>query len=127
MYSAHSVTISDMLTHEESTDLLDSTMAILEGDKPVETPQSGLGILDQWLQQLHQADNATDITTSLEQVKTQLKSDQINGNELGQLLDTLATQTAEFSTLMGAEGDISSRLEGLSAALRTLAGQLSNP
>jgi DNA repair ATPase RecN len=102
-------------------------MAILEGDTPVETPQSGLGILDQWLQQLHQADNATDITTSLEQVKTQLKSDQINGNELGQLLDTLATQTAEFSTLMGAEGDISSRLEGLSAALRTLAGQLSNP
>jgi hypothetical protein len=100
-----------MLTHEEST----------------ETPQSGLGILDQGLEQLHQADNATDITTTLEQVKTQLKSDQIDDSELSQLLDTLATQTVEFSTLMGAEGDISSRLDGLSAALRTLSGQLSNP
>ncbi|QKZ12777.1 hypothetical protein [Spirosoma sp. KUDC1026] len=116
-----------MLTHEESTDLLDSTMTLLEGDQTEETPQSGLGILDQWLKQLHQADNAGDITTTLEQVKTQLKSDQINNAELGQLLDTLATQTVEFSTLMGAEGDISSRLDGLSAALRTLSGQLSNP
>lgn len=113
-----------MLNHEESTTLLDSTMTILEGDLNKETPQSGLGVIDQWLEQLHKTDNAKEITNTLEQVKTQLKSDQINSGELSQLLNTLATQTSEFSTLMGSEGDIAPRLEGLASALKTLAGQV---
>ena len=113
-----------MFTHEESTTLLDSTMDVLEGDLTSTTPQSGKGIIDQWLTQLRQAENATDITDTLEQVKTQIESDQINTDELIQLLDTLATQTAEFSAMMGSEGDIAPRLEGLASALKSLAGQL---
>ncbi len=115
-----------MFTHEESTTLLDSTMDVLEGDLAGKTPQSGKGILDQWLAELRKAENAKDISNSLEQLKTQLESDQVNTTELGQLLDTLATQTAEFSTMMGSEGDIAPRLEGLASALRTLAGQVGN-
>lgn len=114
-----------MLTHEESTDLLDSTMSVLEGDLTNATPQSGRGVIDQWLEQLRKTENATDITNTLEQVKTQLESDQINAQELAQLLNTLATQTSEFSTMMGSEGDIAPRLEGLSSALTSLAGQIS--
>ncbi|WP_420147799.1 hypothetical protein [Spirosoma sp.] len=113
-----------MLNHEKSTELLDSTMTVLEGDLTNETPQSGKGVIDQWLAQLRQAENATDITNTLEQVKTQLESDQINGGELSDLLNTLATQTVEFSTRMGSEGDIAPRLEGLASALRSLAGQV---
>ena len=113
-----------MFSHEESTTLLDSTMDVLESDLTSATPQSGKGIIDQWLAQLRQAENATDITSTLEQVKTQLESDQINTDELIQLLDTLATQTAEFSAMMGSEGDIAPRLEGLASALKSLAGQL---
>ena len=116
---------SNMLTHEESTDLLDSTMSVLEGDLTNATPQSGRGVIDQWLEQLRKTENATDITNTLEQVKTQLESDQINAQELAQLLNTLATQTSEFSTMMGSEGDIAPRLEGLSSALTSLAGQIS--
>ncbi|RYC68944.1 MULTISPECIES: hypothetical protein [Spirosoma] len=115
-----------MLNHEESTDLLDSTMGVLEADVTNETPQSGTGVIDQWLEQLRQTDNATEIADTLERVKTQLKSDQINTSELSGLLQTLATQTTEFSTLMGSEGDIAPRLEGLSSALRSLAGQIGN-
>ena len=101
-------------------------MGILEGDTTNETPQSGSGVIDQWLEQLRQGENTTEITNTLEQVKTQLISDQINAQELGNLLTTLATQTAEFSALMGPEGDLAYRLEGLSSSLKTLAGQLSN-
>ncbi|MFD2935936.1 hypothetical protein [Spirosoma flavum] len=113
-----------MLTHEESTTLLDSTMDVLEGDLANTTPQSGKGIIDQWLAQLNQVENATEISDTLEQVKTQLESDQINTDELVQLFDTLATQTSEFSALMGSEGDIATRLEGMASALKSLAGQL---
>ncbi|GAB3542482.1 hypothetical protein [Spirosoma fluminis] len=115
-----------MLDHAKSTDLLDSTMSVLEGDISTETPQTGTGIIDQWLEQLRRSDNTTEIIDSLERVKTQLKSDQINAKELSGLLETLATQTTEFSTLMGSEGDIPYRLEGLASSLRSLAGQLGN-
>jgi uncharacterized phage infection (PIP) family protein YhgE len=115
-----------MLTHEESSELLDSTMHVLEREGGPETPQSGLGVIDQWLAQLRQAENAKDLTNTLEQVKTQLESDEVNTNELIQLLDTLATQTTEFSTFMGSEGDMATRLEAVSSALQTLAGQLGN-
>ncbi|GAB3035398.1 hypothetical protein [Spirosoma pulveris] len=115
-----------MFTHEESSTLLDSTMAVVEGDQTSATPQSGTGIIDQWLTQLNQAENAKDIASTLEQVKTQLRSDQINTEELVGLLETLATQTTQFSTMMGPEGDMSTRLEALSSGLRALAGQIGN-
>ena len=115
-----------MISHEQSTELLDATMVVLEGDTTSITPQSGTGIIDQWLVELRQVENATEITDLLERVKTQLKSEQINAAELGQLLEVLATQTTEFSTLMGSEGDIAPRLEAVSSALRSLAGQLGN-
>lgn len=113
-----------MINHEKATDLLDSTMDVLKADLTNATPQNGTGVIDQWLVQLRQAENATQITDTLERVKTQLKSGQINAGELSSLLETLATQTAEFSTNLGSEGDMATRLEGLSAALRSMAGEL---
>ena len=115
-----------MISHEQSTELLDATMVALEETGADSTPQSGTGIIDQWLVELNQVENATGIADLLERVKTQLKSDQIDAKELSQLIETLATQTTEFSTLMGSEGDIAPRLEGLASALRSLSGQLGN-
>lgn len=101
-------------------------MDVLEGNLADKTPQSGTTIIDEWLTELHKAENAKDISSTLEQLNAQLKSNQNQSGELVQLLETLATQTAEFSTMMGSEGDIAPRLEGLAAALRSLAGQVSN-
>lgn len=126
MHYAASLTSSNMFSHEESTDLLDATMDVLEGELANATPQSGLPVIDQWLEQLHKVENATDITSTLEQVKTQLISDPINSGELNQLLNMLATQTIEFSALMGSEGDIAPRLDGLASALKSLAGQVNH-
>ncbi|UHG92203.1 hypothetical protein [Spirosoma oryzicola] len=115
-----------MLDHEKSSDLLDSTMDVLNADPATSTPQSGTGVINSWLEELRKADNAADITNSLEQVKTQLESGEISAGELSDLFTTLATQTVEFSTRLGSEGDIAYRLEGLASALRSLAGQLGN-
>lgn len=115
-----------MLNPEESSTLLDSTMDVLEGNITVETPQSGISVIDQWLTQLQQADNAREISDTLSSVRNQLNGGELKAQELSQLLETLATQTSEFSTKMGSEGDAAVRLEGLSAALKALAGQLSN-
>jgi hypothetical protein len=117
---------SDMISHEQSTELLDATMSVLEENTAESTPQSGKGIIDKWLVELHKTENATEIADTLERVKTQLESDQINNEELSGLLSTLATQTTEFSTLMGSEGDIAPRLEGLASSLRTMAGELNH-
>ena len=116
-----------MISHEQSTELLDATMAVLEENGDNATPQSGTGIIDQWLIQLRPVENATEIADLLEQVKIQLSKNQINADELCDLLSTLSTKTTEFSTLMGSEGDIAPRLEAVASSLRSLAGQLSHP
>ncbi|MBC8155870.1 MAG: hypothetical protein H7Z72_23520 [Bacteroidetes bacterium] len=114
-----------MLSHEKSTDLLDSTMAILQADVSTLTPQTGKGLLDEWITAIEPSESATNVVDLLETLKTQLES----GPELrvtGEILQKLAVQTQEMGTTLGAEGDMSTRLEALSLALRTFGGQLGN-
>ncbi|GAB4033912.1 hypothetical protein [Spirosoma gilvum] len=115
-----------MFTHEDASELLDSTMAILEGEPGSASTQDGTNVIDQWLTQLHQAENAGPIAQTLEEVKAHLLMESVNSDELCQLLNTLATQTSEFSTMMGSEGDMATRLEALSSGLKLLAGQMSH-
>lgn len=115
-----------MILTDQLIKLLNATMSVLDGTGPDATPQRGTGIIDQWLVQLRRTENATEITNSLERVKTQLKSGQIDVEELSQLLERLATHTVEVSMVTGLEGDADPQLEKLSSALRSLAGQLSS-
>ncbi len=115
-----------MTSHAEWSDLLDNTMAVLQVDAPVLTPQTGKGILDEWISAVSQGENTTELVDSLEELKTQLESNS-GSDTIVTLLQQLADQTAEFSTMVGAEGDMSTRLEALASALRALGGQLENP
>ena len=112
-----------MLTPEKVSELLDSTMTVLEIDPAKVVPQNGTSVINEWLVPLRQAENATDVVNLLEQLKNQLESNINDPDSINQLLTKLATQTSEFSTMMGAEGDVSTRLEALAAALQSLAGQ----
>lgn len=100
-------------------------MAVLQADIPTLTPQTGKGVLDEWIAMIGSGENTTELVTSLESLKTQLESNP-DPKAMEEALMNLATQTREFGTTLGAEGDISTRLEALSSALRTLAGQLGN-
>ena len=102
--------------------MLDSTMAVLETDPNQVVPENGVSVINNWLAELRQAENATDIVNTLEQLKNQLESNLSANTNIDPVLTKLATQTSEFSTFMGAEGDVATRLEALAAALQLLMG-----
>ncbi len=114
------------MSHEEVSALLDATMGTLHADITNETPQTGTSILDQWLGQLGATANADALTKAMEQLKTQLKSDQPNAEQLSGVLNELSKKTSEFSVNMGSDGDVAIRLESVASALRELAGQVGN-
>lgn len=114
-----------MLTPEKSTDLLDSTMSVLQTDVSALTPQTGKGILDEWIAAVGEGENTTSLTNALESLKTQLESSPA-APDIAAALEQLADQTEKLSGTVGPEGDMATRLEALSSSLRTLAGQLAN-
>ncbi|WP_041257814.1 hypothetical protein [Fibrella aestuarina] len=115
-----------MESHEEATDLLDNTMGTLTQDVAELTPQSGKGMIDQWIKTLTGPENTKEIVASLEHLKTQLEAGQPNAGEVQKILTELANQTREMSVMAGPEGDIVTRLEALAAALQTASGQIGN-
>ncbi|MBO0950272.1 hypothetical protein [Fibrella forsythiae] len=115
-----------MDNHEEATDLLDTTMGALATDVTDLTPQSGKGVIDQWISTLSESENTKEVVALLQQLKTQLESGSPNPSELQQILVDLATHTHEMGVKVGPEGDMATRLEALGAALQTVAGQLTN-
>lgn len=115
-----------MDSHEEATDLLDSTMVTLTTEVTDLTPQSGKGVIDRWISTLSESENTTEIVDLLQQLKTQLESGTPNHGEVQQILLDMATHTHEMGVKVGPEGDIATRLEALGAALQNVAGQLSN-
>lgn len=116
-----------MLSHEQSTDRLDATMAVLEGEPASLAPQDGLGLIDHWLNSLREGENTREVANALEQLKNQLGSDQPNPEQLHQTIKTLAEKTKFLSTEVGPEGDLFIRLEGLVTALQQFSDKLMNP
>ena len=114
-----------MENHEEATDLLDTTMVTLTAGITDLTPQSGKGVIDQWISTLSESENTKELVDLLQQLKTQLESGAPNSGELQQVLLQLSTMAQEMGINVGPEGDITTRLEALGAALQNVAGQLS--
>lgn len=115
-----------MLSHEKSTDLLDKTMSALEGEPASAEPQNGPGLIGQWLTSLQEAENTKEVVSALEQLKTQLQNGSPDPKALSATLKTLADKTQILSTEVGPEGDLFTRLEGLSTALQQFSDKLLN-
>jgi hypothetical protein len=111
-------------THATATDLLDKTMATLAGGLSATDTQSGAEALNQWIAMLQAGENTSGLTDAMGTLKTQLSGKQPDPSVLRDLLTQLADQTREFSSTLGAEGDLAPRLEALSSTLRAAAGQL---
>ena len=88
------------------------------------TPQNGKGVLDQWIATLGDTENTRELTSLLQQLKTQLEAGDPNPSELQHILLDLSTNTHEMSVTVGPEGDMATRLEALAATLQATAGQL---
>ncbi|GAB3564403.1 hypothetical protein GCM10027578_09800 [Spirosoma luteolum] len=117
---------SFMINHEESTELLDQTMSLFRSTDP-ELPQlPDSTVIDQWIAVLREGSNTSDIAQSLGTLKQTIESEKADHGALETLLNKLADQVTQLSTSVGSEGDMVTRLQGLAAALHTLAGKLSN-
>ncbi|NID11847.1 hypothetical protein [Fibrivirga algicola] len=115
-----------MDNHEEATDLLDTTMVTLTTGVNDLTPQSGKGVIDQWISTLSESENTKEVVDLLQHLKTQLESGTPNPGEMQQILLDLSNCTHEMGVKVGPEGDMATRLEALGAALQNVAGQLAN-
>lgn len=117
-----------MATLEETSALLDETMVVLTGNLISSTaePKSGTTVLDSWLTQLRAGENTDELVAGLENLKTQLATDKPDSGKLSEGMFKLAEQTRLMGTETGSEGEIATRLEALSSALRTVAGALGN-
>ncbi len=117
-----------MATLEETSALLDETMVVLTGDLTSSTakPLDATDVIDSWLRQLRPGDNTDELVAGMEKLKSQLAHGKPDSGELSVTMLSLAEQTRLMGTETGSEGEISTRLEALSAALRTTAGALGN-
>ena len=83
-------------------------------------------MIDQWIAVLREGSNTSDMAQSLGTLKQAIDSEKTDHGTLEGLLNRLADQVTQVSTTVGSEGDMVTRLQGLAAALHTLAGKLSN-
>jgi hypothetical protein len=109
-------------SHADISALLEETMLVLTPqDQPLST-RTGADSLSNWIDLLAGVENADDVRTSLKALRDQLQSPHPAG--LPDLLTDLADKTRVLGAELGPEGDMASRLEALSGALRTVAGSL---
>ena len=108
--------------------MLDETMVVLTGDLTSSTamPQSGTSVIESWLTQLKAGENTDELVAGLENLKAELATEKPDSGKLSGVMYKLAEHTRLMGTETGSEGEISTRLEALSAALRTAAGALGN-
>jgi hypothetical protein len=113
-----------MTTPEEFTDLLDSTMAVLNPESvPTETA-AGNDVLTKWIDVLREGINTTDLTQSLETLRATISAPNATPADLEPVLQDLAHQVTTLSANVGSEGDMVTRLQALASALQDLAGKL---
>lgn len=112
-----------MTTHEQWVDLIDNTLAILQMDLNALEPQRGTDTLNEWISAVGEGENTTELVARLEALRTQLAT---NPDQLTEILHQLADQTFTFSTMLGAEGDMSTRIEALATQLRIFSSQLTH-
>ena len=116
--------MTNLTSHAQTTDLLDTTIQALSEDLKAESPKTGRDLIEQWIKSLKTNENTASISESLTQLQNQLKGDSPDAKNVGQLLLSLAEQTRVLSTQVGPEGEIAPQLEVLSQSLRALAEQL---
>ncbi|WP_338875223.1 hypothetical protein WBJ53_06325 [Spirosoma sp. SC4-14] len=108
-------------TGSSATTLLDATVAAFDQGQAV-SPQEGMSLITDWFSSIKNNHLTTDLVEPLMALHDELQSDQPNPKRLQQLLNELADKTDKATPK--AEGDLQSRLQTLSTALRNFAGQI---
>lgn len=111
-----------MLSLADTTSLLDETTSQVMSETGTLTPQSGIALIDEWLQPLQEAENTKPMAEHLSQLKTLLQATSPDGEAVRAKLGVLAEQLSILGTDMGGEGEMPSLMDALAAALRQAGG-----
>ena len=109
----------------ETSELLDTTIDTLTNGIDVEAGQADTSLLQKWIDILKQTENTQPLGEKLSELSDALTTKSPDKPTLQRLLNDIADTTTEFATEVGPEGELPSQLEGVAAALRNLAIQLS--
>lgn len=114
-----------MTTPANSANLLDDTIEILSNEPTALPGDDSSNLLEKWINVLDQSENTQPLSHKLLELRDALKKDGPETDTIQRILNEIADATTEFATEVGPEGALPSQLEGVAAALRNLATQLS--
>jgi hypothetical protein len=111
-----------MTTLNDSPDLLRQTTAQLtEATAPL-TAQSGLALIDQWIEPLLTTEQTKPVAEKLTQLKTLLEAEELNPVAVRSRLVELAKLTVMVESATNADEQTASLLDDLIIALKQAAG-----
>jgi hypothetical protein len=114
-----------MTTLANSANLLDNTIEILSNEPATVPSDETSNLLEKWIKVLDQSENTQPLSHKLLELRDALKGADPQTDTIQLIMNDIADDTTEFATEVGPEGALPSQLEGIAAALRTLATQLS--
>ncbi len=108
-----------------TSELLDNTIDTLTNGIDLETGKADTSLLQKWIDILKQTENTQPLSEKLSELSDALTTKAPDQATTQRLLNEIADATTEYATEVGPEGELPSQLEGVAAALRNLAIQLS--
>ena len=122
---AETATVEEVTTDDLTVNLQTTNNAIVSNDNditamPVRTAESTINM---WIDQLQDQPGAEAVVENLRELKTELGGAQIDGDKVGELLSTLATETRNLSDGSPGLGTLTSALEAGARKLTTGAAQ----
>ncbi len=89
----------DPMANEANSQTLQSTISAVEGaggDITALQPSTAVSNIDSWIGELSSMDGTDEIVSDLQELKTELTADNIDGGSVSALLSSLADQTREL-------------------------------
>ncbi|MGB3801877.1 MAG: hypothetical protein WA952_18810 [Lewinella sp.] len=89
----------DPMANEANSQTLQSTISAVEGaggDITALQPSTAVSNIDSWISELGNMDGTDEIVSDLQELKTELTADNIDGGSVSTLLSSLADQTREL-------------------------------
>lgn len=113
-----------MAINQHASNLVDLTAKAFNGNVTSISPTDGISLIDSWITFLKSDDQAgNSVATPLNELKTELQSDNPDGVRVQQILADLASRTKQIAT--SADSDSKPRLNTLAEALEGFSQQIS--
>ncbi|MCF2446697.1 hypothetical protein L0657_22255 [Dyadobacter sp. CY345] len=102
----------------DTTELIETTTNLLMGGEESPTAEAGIALIDQWITPLSESENTKPVAQELQKLKTLIQADPADSATVYSQMGAVAAKVLFIVPDIGAEGEMSSLLSALAAALR---------